>query len=602
MKALAVVLTMLLFWVDSILLEASAKSADTKSSAKVPGSKAQALFDSSILVKSGAAADDQVSEALIDELKRSVTRLQLEGYPHPYLIAYLCKELERLEIHASFGAINSVDRTHERKVSVDARVGNYKFDNSGERLANAGPVGLRNLEFPTSIDDDYDAVRHALWMLTDRSYKSAIESFESKKAILHQKNIIDLPESYTKCQPLISLQQKLRLNVDEQRWKEVAKQVSAVFRSYPAIISSDVELTARIVTHWFADTEGTLTRQCDPAILVNMNATAQSPDGMEVSDFASSAATVNSDVGLVETDKMIAEANALAQRVTLLATATPLEEDYRGPVLFEKQAAAQFFGQTLSPYLLNTSESLVRSSLGYSHSSESIGRRILPGSVSVIDNPLVHDFNGNPLKGSYLIDDEGVRAQKVTLIENGILKTLCSGRTPGKDVKESNGHWRDGAVFVSQLFVTSSEGLPSNAMYDRLMQIGKDEGLKYVMVVRRISKNCAKWNGHQSEELELTPPNLVYEVSIVDGKEKLIRGARFAHLTPRVWRDVIAVGNDSDAYIVNTPDFGQSLGLSLVTPSVLVSEVDIQRKSNETDTPMILKNPYFEDPKEQHGD
>ncbi len=584
-----------------LALSAYAGSSESKSSLAASDKQVQPAFNPDVFLKAAATADDSVAKALVDELARSAARLKLENYPYPYLIAYLCKEVERLEVHASFGALNSIDRTHDRKVSVDARVGDYKFDNSGERLPSHSGA-MRVLEFPTSIDDNYDAVRHAVWLLTDISYKHAIEAFESKKAILHQKNIKDLPDSYSKTQPLISLETKRSLNIDEEKWKGIAKQVSSVFRSYPAIISSEVEITARMKTHWYANTEGTLTREYDPAILVAMVATGQAADGMEVSDYKLKAATASSDVGLVEQDKMVGEANALAKQVTQLAHAPLLDEDYRGPVLFEKQAAAQFFGQTLTPCLLNAPEPLVHSNAGYQHFSESIGRRILPESITVIDNPLVHEFNGQQLKGNYLIDDEGVQAQSITLVEDGILKTLCSGRTPGKDVKTSNGHWRDGAVFASQLFITSKNGMAEDAMYKKLLQIGKEQGLKYVMVVRRISPNHDTWNTSQTEELKLKPPNLTYQVSTDDGKETLVRGAQFAHLTPRAWRDIVAVGDDRDAYLVSTPDFGQSMSLSLITPSILVSEVDIQRKSNETDTPMILQNPYFEESKTERTD
>jgi len=39
--------------------------------------------------------------------------------------------------------------------------------------------------------------------------------------------------------------------------------------------------------------------------------------------------------------------------------------------------------------------------------------------VSVVDDPGAKDFNRTPLIGGYAVDDEGVRAQKVALVENG---------------------------------------------------------------------------------------------------------------------------------------------------------------------------------------
>ena len=545
-------------------------------------------------------ADDTMSKAMGDEMLRSINELKIPGRQSPYFMSYLGTDMQSFSVYGSFGALDQVNDSRYRSVSSDVRIGDYKLDSSGRRgLGGLFGAGRRG---SCSLDDNYDAIRHELWLNSDYGYKRAIEGLDNKKAILQQKKVEDLPDSMSKVDAVISMQPAKDLEVDKDGWRKTVREVSGVFRDYPAVVDSTVAMLSKARTRWFTNSEGSINREGSQGIVFGISANGQAADGMRVSDFEVFAAR---DEKALPSQKEIEErARALAKRIKDLTDAKPIE-DYRGPILFEKQAAAELFVQALAPRLTNKAAPINALSSRYDNGNDKIGRRILPTFLSVVDDPLAREYKGKQLKGGYLVDDEGVKAQKVTLIENGYLKTFCSSRTPSREVKESNGHFIGGTTSTSQLFINSSKTESLAKLKEQLIALGKDEALEHVYIVRHISTGVLNsiLSGRNTfffgsgNNVHITDPTLLYKVSVKDGKEELVRGAKFTRLSHRLFRDIQAVGDDSEAYAVSFPNSYGTTGNSIVTPSVLISEVDLERESHENDMPMLLKNSYFGDGK-----
>jgi predicted Zn-dependent protease len=304
-------------------------------------------------------------------------------------------------------------------------------------------------------------------------------------------------------------------------------------------------------------------------------------------------------------ETMEAAARALAERLTRLAAA-PKAEEYRGPVLFEGPAAAEFFHQTLAPSLGNSHEpvggSERMSGLAGNPLREKIGQKVLSSFLTVVDDPTAKEAMGVRLLGGYEVDDDGVRARKVSLVEKGILKTFCMSRIPTRKIKASNGHSRRGVGAPSLLFVQAESPVPLAELRKKLVELGKEEGLTHVLVARRLSNAVAgildpgsfassymsRMDGGGG--ISLLPPVLLYRVSVEDGKEELLRGARFGRLTPRVLRDLEAAGDDARPHLVIQ---GMDEGAHLVAPSVLVKEMEVLKPGKEREKPPFLPNPFF---------
>ena len=96
-------------------------------------------------------------------------------------------------------------------------------------------------------------------------------------------------------------------------------------------------------------------------------------------------------------------------------------KDYTGPVLFEARAAAPLVAQVLSPALNGARppvafqpvmEQFLSNVGGRSDWVTRTGARVLPPSVTVVDDPAAKDFAGKPLIGGYNVDEKGCPRKK----------------------------------------------------------------------------------------------------------------------------------------------------------------------------------------------
>lgn len=539
-------------------------------------------------------SEDIILKALGDELSRSMSGLKLADHKPPYFASYTMKDTQSIRIAASYGAIDTNEQYHSRDIDTDLRCGDYKLDNSYAMRRGLSSIFRSFTGFPT--EDNYDAIRQATWLVTDGAYKRAIEELQSKKALLQTTRVNDLPDSFAKVTPVVKLENPVSLKTDEKKWTDLIRKLSGILAESRESLSSKADFTHRAQTRWFISSEGAMNREGSDGAIVSLSASAQTPDGMKVSDFAIFAA--DSEELLPSPSELEKEARALSERVQSLSNASRLEE-YSGPVLFEGPAAAEVFAYALAPKLVNPIPVLGMSAVkpGF---ADKLGRKVLAPFLSVVDDPLATEYKGKPLKGGYTIDEQGVPAQKLNLIENGVLKTLCSGRIPSKHIKESNGHWRSGAACPSRLIISSTKKLTPAQLKEKLIEMGKENGLKHVLIVRRMGSAMSGrmfLNPLQllGGDTSLPAPTVVYKVSVEDGKEELVRNITFAATTQRFWRDIEATGDDDQAYPVLIPVGHNNTTTSLITPSFIAQELETQPHGHESEKAMFLKKPSASD-------
>ena len=124
------------------------------------------------------AEKDPVLKAMLTELDRSMSQLQLPGFAKPFFIQYRIEEVDDFQTKAEFGSSEGAGRVRQRVARVTVRVGDYKTDSSGGR--GDGSIEL------ASQDDDPIALRSALWQATDQAYKNALSAYAQKQAELKQ--------------------------------------------------------------------------------------------------------------------------------------------------------------------------------------------------------------------------------------------------------------------------------------------------------------------------------------------------------------------------------------------------------------------------------
>jgi len=285
----------------------------------------------------------------------------------------------------------------------------------------------------------------------------------------------------------------------------------------------------------------------------------------------------------------------------------PFAEDYSGPVLFNNESSANFFSQMFSKSLSGKPAILTPGSTA-SPLIRKIGRKIIPDFVSIYDDPTASEFNGVKLIGSYKVDDEGVAAQKVNIVENGTLKNLLMCRKPTAKVLKSTGHGRKGLnkridARPSNVFVTSSQTKSYNELKSDLLKMCKDMDLEYGIIVKRMSDVSSFYNyvesfsnlipSGRSNELFISYPLEVYKVYVKDGKEELVKGCNFANLSLKSLKDIIALGNDPYVYNFESKGASGDLPTSFVAPSFIIDDLEINAEKDQNKRPPIMKHPYF---------
>jgi len=506
------------------------------------------------------AAADPILRALQAELARSKSQLKMDNVEAPFYIEYRVFDVEQFDASAAFGALRDQNRTRLRLIRAVVRLGDYKLDsffNAGQGVSDILP-----------LDNDELAIRHQVWLATDQAYKRASEAFSNKKAQLKQLNIDEPVDDFAKAEPVVSVGPVAKLEVDPPKWTKMLESATSVYRSDPQIQSFLASLNFTVFSQYFVNTEGTITRHGSAHYQITLSASEQAPDGMRL-DRAPQF-TANRIEELPTPDEFQADAVKLVADMKTLREAPIADEEYRGPVLFSNDAATDMFFDLIVPNVLGRRPLPGRPARTVGAFASSWKARVLPDFISVVDDPTLDAFAEHGLGGSYKVDDEGVPAAPVTVVDKGTLVNYLIGRVPIRDFPASNGHGRasgngNTAPAPGNLFFRPAKTSTREELKKQLLDECRTRGLKYGYFVDTLGPRLS--------------PRMLYRVWTNDGHEELVRGAIFNELDIRALRsDLVAAGDD--------PLVSNRTGvpfMAIVSPSVLFDELEVKRADNTKD-------------------
>jgi predicted Zn-dependent protease len=534
---------------------------------------------------------DLLLRAMRDEVDRSA-KVTVSGLAAPYFIEYLVDEEETFSVSASLGGVVSRRDDRFREPQIQVRVGDYQFDNTnfagGFGGGRGGGGGL-------PVENSYPVLRRYFWLETDAAYKAAVEALSRKRAALRNMTQNDQINDFAHAAPVHFLGDFQRLAIDEEAWTNRVRSLSAVFTQFPSIAFSMVDLEASTGGFYIVNTEGTEVREPENVTSLRARATAQAPDGMNIADGV----TFHSlDAGRMPSDaEMVRGITAMAQNIVALAAA-PRGEDYTGPVIFEGQASAQILAEVLGRNLAPVRRPLGGrgggrggAAIAASELEGRIGARVLPDSFDVVDDPTLKEWHGRPLFGSYDVDREGVVPKPLHLIEKGVLKGFLLTREPVKGFEGSNGRARlpsgpgNSGAAISNLFVSSSDAVPAADLKKKLVELIQARSKPYGMLVRKldfpsVGGGAAPAGGQPNGGRPVSAPIQLYKV-YPDGREELVRGLRFRGLNVRSLKDILAAGDDSQAFEFMNTLRGFSAETCVVAPSILIDDLELYAPEEE---------------------
>ena len=555
--------------------------------------------------------NDLTLRAMHDEMERARTRLALPGVDKPFYIEYRLLDLDVRSVTASFGALLSSSVGRSRYMSVDVRVGNYHLDSSNF-ISEDGFQGFLGSTGEVGIDRDYNSLRQDLWLATDQAYKAAVTQMALKQAFLRSLTKPPEIDDFAQADPLVKVDPRIDPDWSSRNWENEARADSAALKDFPELYGSRVNYYLIYITSYLMNSEGTIIRESRHLAAIEAGLDTEAADGMPLNNYF--AAYASDPSGLPDPATVSRGLAQAATQLTGLRTSS-LVPDYTGPVLFDAPAASSVLAQVLAPSLSGSRAPLSMTQEfdtfmerfgGRSEWSGRVGTRVLPVSVSLIDDPTLQQYQGQPLLGGYDVDDEGVKPQRVTLVENGILKDQLMSRRPGPDFAVSNGHARSASLsdthpLLSNLLFQTSDPTKPDDLHKKFLDACRSDGHEWCLEVKRMA-NPALSSVHQDDFSDFVGavaggiasgermPLFVYRVYVSDGHEEPVRGGVIEGLTLRSLRNILAIGDDPVVYTyMQNPaeglagtalgSFGSAQGgipSTIVAPSLLLDDVEVR--------------------------
>jgi predicted Zn-dependent protease len=526
--------------------------------------------------------------ALQAELERSMKTLGTLD-PPAYFLGYTVTDSQRVNVSGSNGALLSSDEARNRWLEVSVRTGSYNLDNShkvGERQMPSGGPGTS-----APIDDDADVLRRAIWLETDKQYRAASEALIKIKTGKEVK--VETAEGrapdFSREEPHTYIGAQTSLSLDRKPWEERVRAYTKEFRASTAIINSIVTFTAQSQNVFQVSSEGTQLQFGQIRYRLELFIQGKAPDGMDINRYYNFDWVNPSEA---PDDKAVYAAEATMRNELEGLVAAPINDPTVGPALLTGRAAAVFFHEVFGHRAEGHRQKDVTEGQTF---SKKVGEQILPDFLSITDDTTMKKLGGQDLLGYYQFDDEGVPAQRVMLVDHGVLKNFEMSRSPLVGFPRSNGHGRRqlGATPVSRqgnLIVQSSKTVNNAQLRAKLIELIKAQGKSYGLLIDDIAGGFTFTGRGQPQAFQVLPL-VVYKV-FADGRpDELVRGVDIVGTPLAALTKIVATGDTPEVFNGYCGAESGSVPVSAASPAILTSELEVQKKESSTDRPPILPPP-----------
>ena len=546
------------------------------------------LIGSTYSVCAGA---DTILDTMEKEQKRAMKALAKDD-DAPYFISYEIREIKQISMNALFGATMQAVKRHERILTVDLHVGSYQFDNTRQIRTNNAPAA-QTLNLQTRInlpmDDSQQSLQSILWRETDKKFreaKSMLARVRTSEGI--SVDLEDNSGDFSKEKPENYVGDFSELNASEEQWQQRLRTYTKVFKNDPNILQARANYDALIETRWLVNTEGTKIRDVSPQYRLIIIATTRAEDGMALPRYASFFARDPS--RLPDDTTILAEVKQMVTDLAALRDA-PVVEPYTGPAILIGRASAVFFHEVFGHRIEGHRQKNVNE--GQTFTSK-LDTSILPDNFSVYFDPNLQELAETPLAGYYQFDNQGVRGKRVDAVQHGKFQNFLMSRTPIEGFPNSNGHGRSQLGFQpvarqSNLVVEVENSLSTAQLKDRLIQLVKEQGKPYGLIFVDIEGGFTLTGRTIPNAFNVTPI-MVYRI-YPDGKEELVRGVDLIGTPLTAFSKVVAADDQLGVFNGMCGAESGQVPVSAVSPGILLSQIEVQRKQIPQQSLPILPPP-----------
>ena len=531
-----------------------------------------------------------ILDVLKAENDREIATLK-KGSTPAYYLAYQLYEQRFVSLEAEGGALVQDDERSERNLDVEVRVGNPKEDNtrplSDDPNNLNGPLTRRGV---VPFGDDKTALTNALWLETDRRYHEAVSAL---KYVHQDRATIKTPVTdpdFSSEKAEVYIEKPATLTFDKSKWVERLKKCSA-----KALHGSATRGTCGVVfqlnTVYYVNSEGSQIQQSWTNAQMHVSVGVKADDGMNLSRLEQRFGRTPADLpGDGEVEKMIKTVNTDLDALHK----APLADPYVGPAILEGRAAGEFFHEVFGHRIEGHRQKDTTSGRTF---ASYVGKDIAPEWLSVYDNPQLVTLNGVQLNGFYRYDDEGVRAQKVQLVDKGKLVGFLMGRNPIPGFTHSNGHGRHSpglppVARQGNLVVETTRSLPEADLEKMLIEEIKRQKRPYGMIFTDISGGFTNTSAFAPQAFKVNPV-MAYRI-YPDGKKELVRGIDISGTPLVALQSIRAASREVETFNGVCGAESGWVPVSASAPSLLIERLEVEKGFIPPDRPPVLQPPAIQ--------
>jgi len=541
----------------------------------------------------GSAGADSVADPLLDsmqgELQRAAARLS-KADPPAYFLSYSAYEGEALTIAASYGSLLNSIQGRFRRAGVIVRVGSPELDNThGQNRRSAIVQGSLPLE------DDRDALSRSLWWLTNRGYRSSAPAFLKVKtdtAVRSEEE--DKSPDFSAEPPQVHVDPRMpSIGLNLPEWEARMRRVSALFRKNPEVYDSEVVVQAQSAGFRFTSTEGSRLAEPSHLVRVAIEAMTRADDGMELIRVETYQAPQAADLP----DEATLEAAVAKISADLKALRTaPVAEPFAGPALLSGRAAAVFFHEVVGHRLEGHRQRDEQEGQTF---TKKVGQQVMPAFLSIVDDPTISSMAGKKLSGSYAFD-EGQPAERVELVQDGVLRNFLMSRMPIKGFSKSNGHGRAEPGLMAtgrqgNLIVTSTNTVKESELRQRLIDEAKKQGKPYGLYFEDVQGGFTLTQRGMPQAFQVLPV-IVWRVYADGRPDELVRGVDIVGTPLAALNRILVTGDTMHVFNGICGAESGSVPVSAIAPAMLFSEIEVQKREHSHERPPLLPPPGTDAP------
>ncbi|HEY9124684.1 MAG TPA: TldD/PmbA family protein [Bacteroidales bacterium] len=547
------------------------------------------IFATLLLTAVTVKAGDSLQSILQNELQRELSVLSKQSLP-AYYIQYRVDDIKNYSIAASFGSLTDEDSDNSSLLNVEVRIGDYTKDNTHiTKLSDERPSIPVTLALP--IEKNKEAIEIALWQATHYAYRKAADEFNNIQSGM----LNDAEEGtadFSKETPNVYYEAPLDFNKEKLSYmRERMKNISGFFTSTPEIQSADARFSYVYQRKYFANTEGTDIVQNNTYCQIQVVVVSKAEDGNYV-PLVKTYSAFNPD-SLPSEATIMQDMQQMLNLLKQLRNA-PVADAYSGPAILSPDAAAVFFHEIFGHRIEGQR---MKNNFDSQIFKNKVGSRIINKHLTVVSDPTMKNLGKLDMFGYYKYDDQGIKASRVELVKDGVLKDFLMSRTPIKGFEHSNGHGRSqtGLSPVSRqsnLIITSNQVHSKEKLRKMLIAECKKQNKTFGYYFDQVIGGFTLTNRFTPNVFNVSPV-VVYRVYVDGRPDELVRGINFIGTPLAIFEGILAAG---DQYGVFTGYCGAESGSIPVTasaPSLLIKKIETQKKPEGLNTKPILPRPDF---------